>query len=114
MNYHLMKLQILKIKEEKNDNEENYDSVKYNDETKNQQDYIDLMFNLDKNIIKNDDIFTYDINSINKLNSGLFESFLFSSNQSIGECDRLVFVEEFLTLTLKKNEECPEEEEDNR
>lgn len=100
--------------EEKNDNEENDDSVRYNDETKNQQNYIDLMINLDKNIIKNDDIFTYDINSINKLNSGLFESFLFSSNQSIGEGDRLVFVEEFLPLTLKKNEECPEEEEDNR
>ena len=56
----------------------------------------------------------YDINLINKINSGLFESFLFSSNQNISTGDRIVLVEEFLPLILKKNENCPEEEEDNR
>ena len=59
-------------------------------------------------------MFDYNINLINKLNSGLFETFLFSSNQNIGEGDRLVFVEEFLPFTLQKNEECPEEDEDNQ
>ena len=44
------------------------------------------------------------------MNSGLFESFLFSSNQNIIETDRLVFVEEFLPFTLKKNENTEDEE----
>ena len=36
------------------------------------------------------------------MNSGLFESFLFSSNQNIDKNDRLVFVNEFLPFYLKK------------
>ena len=99
--------------EEINESEESNDSIIINDEPRDNQKIIDLKINLDDNI--GTDIFSYDINSINKLNSLLFESFLFSTNQSIGEGDRLVFVDEYLPLTLKKNENCPkEEEEDNQ
>ena len=71
---------------------------------------IDLKINLDKNFqIK--DLYTYDINLINKMNSGIFESFLFNSNQNIEEDDRLIFVSEFLPFTLKKNENCEENSE---
>ena len=75
--------------------------------------YANLVFNLDKNIITKNNIFAYDINLINRINSGLFESFLFNRNQNIDKDDRLVFVEEFLPLTLKINENCPEEEEED-
>jgi len=51
---------------------------------------------------KINDNFSYDIKLINKINSGLFESFLFSSNQNIGKGDRLILVEEFLPLIIKK------------
>ena len=95
---------------DQNESEVNEDSIIDKEDLKN---IVDLKMGLDENFeIK--DIFNYNINLINKLNSGLFESFLFSSNQNIGEGDRLVFVEEFLPLTLKKNEECTEEEEDNK
>ena len=84
-----------------------------NSDLKENQNLIDLKINLDKNF-KVEDLYTYDINLINKMNSGLFESFLFNSNQNINENDRLVLVEEFLPFTLKKNEECPEDDEENR
>ena len=89
--------------DEKDEIELNNSSLKEN------LDLIDLIFNLDKNN-KINDLYTYDINLINKMNSGLFESFLFSSNQNIIETDRLVFVEEFLPFTLKKNENTEDEE----
>ena len=99
--------------EEINESDESNDSIKINEEPRDNQEIINLKIGLDENI--GTDIFSYDINSINKLNSLLFESFLFSTNQTIGEGDRLVFVEEYLPLTLKKNENCPkEEEEDNQ
>ena len=62
---------------------------------------IELKTNLDKNF-KINDLYTYDNNIINKMNSGLFESFLFNSFQNINENDGLVFVFEFLPFTLKK------------
>ena len=74
---------------------------------------IDLKINLDKNF-KINDLYKYDINLINKMNSGLFESFLFSSNQNIIESDRLVFVDEFLPFILKKNENCEEDDIENK
>ena len=74
---------------------------------------IDLKINLDKNF-KINDLYKYDINLINKMNSGLFESFLFSSNQNIIETDRLVFVDEFLPFILKKNENCEEDDIENK
>ena len=70
---------------------------------------IDLKINLDKNN-KINDLYIYDINLINKMNSGLFETFLFSSNQNIIKSDRLVFVDEFLPFILKKNENTEDEE----
>ena len=70
---------------------------------------IELKTNLDQNF-KINDIFTYDINLINKMNSGLFESFLFSSNQSINNKDRLVIVNEFLPFSFKKKEIVNEED----
>ena len=84
--------------------EEKYDvdfSNADNTDLKENPNLIDLKINLDKNF-KIKDLYTYDINLINKMNSGLFESFLFNSNQNINESDRLVFVEEFLPFTLKK------------
>ena len=69
---------------------------------------IDLKINLDKNF-KIKDLYCYDINLINKMNSGLFESFLFNSNQNIDNKDRLIFVDEFLPFILKKNENCEDE-----
>ena len=84
-----------------------------NSSIKENQNLIDLKINLDKNF-KIKDLYTYDINLINKMNSGLFESFLFNSNQNINNEDRLVFVDEFLPFILKKNENCPEDDEENR
>jgi len=84
-----------------------------NSSIKENQNLIDLKINLDKNF-KIKDLYTYDINLINKMNSGLFESFLFNSNQNINNEDRLVFVDEFLPFILKKNENCPEGDEENR
>ena len=81
-----------------------------NTDLKEKTNLIDLKINLDENFAIND-LYTYDINLINKMNSGLFESFLFSSNQNIDKKDRLVFVDEFLPFTIKKNEECDENEE---
>ena len=71
---------------------------------------IELKTNLNQNFGVND-IYKYDNNLINQMNSGLFESFLFNSFQNIDENDRLVFVFEFLPFTLKKNENCEEEED---
>ena len=70
---------------------------------------IELKTNLDQNF-KINDIFTYDINLINKMNSGLFESFLFSSNQSINNKDRLVIVNEFLPFSFQKKEPINEDD----
>ena len=84
-----------------------------NSSIKENQNLIDLKINLDTNF-KIKDLYTYDINLINKMNSGLFESFLFNSNQNINNEDRLVFVDEFLPFILKKNENCPEGDEENR
>ena len=84
-----------------------------NSSIKENQNLIDLKINLDKNF-KIKDLYTYDINLINKMNSGLFESFLFNSNQNITNEDRLVFVDEFLPFIVKKNENCPEDDEENR
>ena len=99
--------------DEKNDFEENYDdNMATGNDLKDIPNLMNLIANLEPNF-KINDMFAYDINLINKVNSGLFESFLFRSNQSIGKGDRLIFVEEFLPLTLKKNENC-DEEEDNR
>ena len=92
------------IDDEKDDLDINNSTIREN------SNLIDLKINLDKNF-KINDLYTYDINLINKMNSGLFESFLFSSNQNIIESDRLVFVDEFLPFTLKKNEECDEDSE---
>ena len=89
------------------------DDIITNTDLKENQNLIDLKINLDKNF-KVKDLYTYDINIINKMNSGLFESFLFNSNQNINWNDRLVFVDEFLPLTLKKNESCPEDDEENK
>ena len=89
------------------------DDIITNTDLKENQNLIDLKINLDKNF-KVKDFYTYDINIINKMNSGLFESFLFNSNQNINWNDRLVFVDEFLPLTLKKNESCPEDDEENK
>ena len=107
------KLYVPIKEDDQNEILENEDAKICNDELRNNPNIIDLKFNLEPDF-KIDDKFMYDINLINKINSGLFESFLFSSNQNIGDGDRLVLVEEFLPLTLKKNENCPEEEEDNR
>ena len=98
---------------DEDDSEENDGNVLDEDELRENPNFIDLKINLDKDF-KICNMFDYNINLINKLNSGLFETFLFSSNQNIGEGDRLVFVEEFLPFTLQKNEECPEEDEDNQ
>ena len=95
---------------DQNESEVNDDSIIDGENLKN---IAELKMGLDKNFETNDTL-AYNINLINKMNSGLFESFLFSCNQNIGEGDRLVFVEEFLPITLKKNEECTEEEEDNK
>ena len=76
---------------------------------KGNSNFIDLKINLDVNN-KIKDLYAYDINLINKMNSGLFESFLFSSNQNIIKSDRLVFVDEFLPFILKKNQNTEEEE----
>ena len=92
---------------------ENNDSKIDNEEVKNDKKIRDLKGGLEPGF-EIDDKFMYDINLINKINSGLFESFLFSSNQNISAGDRIVLVEEFLPLILKKNENCPEEDEDNR
>ena len=71
---------------------------------------MELIYNLNQNNkIKN--VYDYDINLINKMNSGLFESFLFSSNQNIDKKDRLVFVDEFLPFILKKRENCDDNDE---
>ena len=95
------------------DSEQSDDSIENKVEIKNNPDIIDLKMGLDE-FFKINDNFSYDIKLINKINSGLFESFLFSSNQNIGKGDRLILVEEFLPLIIKKNENCPEEDEDNR
>ena len=87
---------------DQNESEVNDDSIIDGEDRKN---IAELKMGLDKNFETNDTL-AYNINLINKMNSGLFESFLFSRNQNIGEGDRLVFVEEFLPITLKKNEEC--------
>ena len=81
-----------------------------NSNLKEKLNLIDLKINLDANFWVGD-LYAYDNNLINKMNSGLFESFLFNSFQNINENDRLVFVFEFLPFTLKKNQDCEEEED---